>query len=186
MFLVFVGGEEQDWSVAGTLSRPDELRGLKSVHVRHFHVQENGGKVLFEQMAQRFHAGVGNYQVLSETLERVTILSELRQGDFVSIRSVNRSYCRVATMRFRSRMVNCAMPKVLLPATVVPSTAANMQARAAFLYGGGADFNITNRVFFRAGYRGLVYNSPNFDVPALNVDRLTHRAEPFGGIGYRF
>jgi len=41
-------------------------------------------------------------------------------------------------------------------------------------------------VFFRAGYRGLLYNSPNFDVPALNVDRLTHRAEPFGGIGYRF
>ena len=70
MLLVFVGGEEQDWSVAGTLSRPDELRGLKSVHVRHFHVEENGGKVLFEQMAQRFHAGVGNYQVLSETVER--------------------------------------------------------------------------------------------------------------------
>jgi len=66
----------------------------------------------------------------------------------------------------------------------VPS--ASTQARAAFLYGGGADFHITNRIFFRAGYRGLVYNSPNFDVPALNVDRLTHRAEPFGGIGYRF
>jgi outer membrane immunogenic protein len=66
----------------------------------------------------------------------------------------------------------------------VPS--ANTQARAAFLYGGGADFHITSRVFVRAGYRGLVYNSPNFDVPALNVDRLTHRAEPFGGIGYRF
>jgi opacity protein-like surface antigen len=66
----------------------------------------------------------------------------------------------------------------------VPS--ANTQARAAFLYGGGADINVTNRLFFRAGYRGLVYNSPNFDVPALNVDRLTHRAEPFGGIGYRF
>jgi opacity protein-like surface antigen len=66
----------------------------------------------------------------------------------------------------------------------VPS--ASTQARAAFLYGGGADFHVTNRVFIRAGYRGLVYNSPNFDVPALNVDRLTHRAEPFGGIGYRF
>ncbi len=66
----------------------------------------------------------------------------------------------------------------------VPS--ANTQARPAFLYGGGADINITNRLFFRAGYRGLLYNSPNFEVPALNVDRLTHRAEPFGGIGYRF
>jgi outer membrane immunogenic protein len=66
------------------------------------------------------------------------------------------------------------------------STFANTQARPAFLYGGGADINITNRLFLRAGYRGLLYNSPNFEVPALNVDRLTHRAEPFGGIGYRF
>ena len=63
---------------------------------------------------------------------------------------------------------------------------ADTQAKGAFLYGGGADIYITNRLFFRAGYRGLLYNSPNFDVPALNVDRLTHRAEPFGGIGYRF
>ena len=63
---------------------------------------------------------------------------------------------------------------------------ANTQARAAFLYGGGADFHVTNHVFVRAGYRGLLYNSPTFDVPALNSDRLTHRAEPFGGIGYRF
>jgi opacity protein-like surface antigen len=66
------------------------------------------------------------------------------------------------------------------------ATFANTQARPAFLYGGGADINITNRLFLRAGYRGLLYNSPNFEVPALNVDRLTHRAEPFGGIGYRF
>src|SRR5262249_43893414 len=58
---------------------------------------------------------------------------------------------------------------------------ANTQARAAFVYGAGADINVTNRVFIRAGYRGLVYNSPNFDIPALNVDRVTHRAEPFGG-----
>lgn len=64
--------------------------------------------------------------------------------------------------------------------------AGNTQARAAFLYGGGADIRLTNRVFVRAGYRGLVYNSPNFDVPELNIDRLTHRAEPFGGIGIHF
>ena len=64
--------------------------------------------------------------------------------------------------------------------------AGNAQARPAFLYGGGADFHVTNRVFVRAGYRGLLYNSPNFDIPALNVDRLTHRAEPFAGIGFRF
>ena len=36
------------------------------------------------------------------------------------------------------------------------------QARAAFVYGGGADYNLTSRLFVRAEYRGLVYNSPTY------------------------
>ena len=64
---------------------------------------------------------------------------------------------------------------------------ATTQARAAFVYGGGADFNITKRLFARAEYRGFVYNSPTFDLaPAFGVDRVTHRAEPSIGFGYRF
>jgi opacity protein-like surface antigen len=64
---------------------------------------------------------------------------------------------------------------------------ANLQGRAAFVYGGGADVNITHRLFLRAEYRGLVYNSPTFDVaPLNNLDRVTHRAEPSIGFGYRF
>jgi outer membrane immunogenic protein len=61
------------------------------------------------------------------------------------------------------------------------------QTRAAFLYGGGADFSLTHRLFLRAEYRGLVYNSPTFDLPAaIGNDRVTHRAEPSVGFGYRF
>ncbi len=64
---------------------------------------------------------------------------------------------------------------------------ASTQARAAFVYGGGADFNLTKRIFLRAEYRGLVYNSPTFDLaPALGTDRVTHRAEPSVGFGYKF
>jgi len=64
---------------------------------------------------------------------------------------------------------------------------ASTQARAAFVYGAGADFNITHRIFARAEYRGLVYNSPTFDfAPAVGADRVTHRAEPSIGFGYRF
>jgi len=64
---------------------------------------------------------------------------------------------------------------------------ADAQARAAFVYGGGADFNLTNKFFVRAQYRGLVYNSPTFDfAPAAGTDRVTHRAEPSVGFGYRF
>ena len=64
---------------------------------------------------------------------------------------------------------------------------ASTQARAAFVYGGGADFNLTKKFFIRAEYRGFVYSSPTFGLAAVQgADRVTHRAEPSVGFGYRF
>jgi opacity protein-like surface antigen len=64
---------------------------------------------------------------------------------------------------------------------------ASSQARAAFVYGGGADFNLSRRIFVRAEYRGFVYNSPTYELTALaGADRITHRAEPSRGFGFRF
>jgi opacity protein-like surface antigen len=64
---------------------------------------------------------------------------------------------------------------------------ADSQTRAAFVYGGGADFNLAHHVFVRAEYRGFVYNSPTYNLAPLNgTDRITHRAEPSIGFGYRF
>jgi outer membrane immunogenic protein len=64
---------------------------------------------------------------------------------------------------------------------------ASTQTRAAFIYGAGADFNLSHHAFVRAQYRGLVYNSPTYDLTALSgLDRVTHRAEPSVGFGYRF
>jgi len=64
---------------------------------------------------------------------------------------------------------------------------ASSQARAAFVYGGGADFNLSHHVFMRAEYRGFVYNSPIDGLTALaGTDRVTHRAEPSVGFGYRW
>jgi opacity protein-like surface antigen len=61
------------------------------------------------------------------------------------------------------------------------------QARPAFMYGGGADFNLKHNVFMRVEYRGFLYNSPTFDLKGLSGDaRVTHRAEPSIGFGYRF
>ena len=64
---------------------------------------------------------------------------------------------------------------------------ASSQTRAAFVYGGGADFKLSRHVFMRAQYRGFVYNSPTYDLTGLaGADRTTHRAEPSLGFGYRF
>jgi opacity protein-like surface antigen len=61
------------------------------------------------------------------------------------------------------------------------------QARAALVYGGGADINLTDRFFIRGEYRGLVYNSPTYDLAQLcGFDRVTHRAETSAGFGWRF
>jgi hypothetical protein len=46
---------------------------------------------------------------------------------------------------------------------------------------------MTKRVFLRVEYRGRVYDSPTFDLSdTLGTGRVTHRAEPSVGFGYRF
>jgi len=61
------------------------------------------------------------------------------------------------------------------------------ETRAAFVYGAGLDFNMSHHLFMRAEYRGFVYNSPTFGLTTLDgLDRVTHRAEPSVGFGYRF
>ena len=65
--------------------------------------------------------------------------------------------------------------------------AANSQTRAAFVYGGGADFNFSRHLFMRSEYRGFVYDSPTYNLTSLaGTDRITHRAEPSIGFGCRF
>ena len=64
---------------------------------------------------------------------------------------------------------------------------ASSQTRASFVYGAGADIDLTSHIFLRAEYRGFVYNSPTYSLTALDgLDRTTHRAEPSIGFGYRF
>jgi opacity protein-like surface antigen len=64
---------------------------------------------------------------------------------------------------------------------------ASTQARAAFVYGAGADINVSKHLFMRAEYRGLVYNTPTFGFAGLaGTDRVTHDAEPSVGFGWRF
>jgi outer membrane immunogenic protein len=64
---------------------------------------------------------------------------------------------------------------------------ASSQTRAGFVYGAGADFDITKQFFIRAEYRGFVYDSPTYGLVAMQgADRITHRAEPSVGFGYRF
>ena len=98
---------------------------------------------------------------------------------------VSAAYVFRHAMRHFTPFVEAGVGGLVFAPTEAPGV--STQSRAAFVYGGGADFNLTKRIFVRAEYRGLVYNSPTFDLaPALGTDRVTHRAEPSIGFGYRF
>ena len=60
------------------------------------------------------------------------------------------------------------------------------QTRGAFVYGGGVNFDVTRNFGVRAEYRGLVYKAPDFNVDALNLDKVTHLAQPSVGFFVRF
>jgi opacity protein-like surface antigen len=60
------------------------------------------------------------------------------------------------------------------------------QTKAAFVYGGGADIDLTRRFALRVEYRGLVYKRPDFGLTTLNSKATTHTAQPSAGFVIRF
>jgi opacity protein-like surface antigen len=110
-------------------------------------------------------------------------------GSVAGVRTLSHEVSAAYVLRFPGRRIT---PFVLAGAGGLifdPKSfvGANAQTRAAFVYGGGADLNLSKHVFMRAEYRGFIYNSPTYDLPGLNgLDRVTHRAEPSLGFGYRF
>jgi opacity protein-like surface antigen len=60
------------------------------------------------------------------------------------------------------------------------------QAKAAFVYGGGADYDINDNFAFRIEYRGLVYKRPDFGLNSLDSNATTHTAQPSAGFVIRF
>jgi opacity protein-like surface antigen len=63
---------------------------------------------------------------------------------------------------------------------------AQSQSKAAFVYGGGADYDLSIHFALRAEYRGFVYGRPDFDLATLHSGATTHTAEPSVGIVFRF
>jgi opacity protein-like surface antigen len=60
------------------------------------------------------------------------------------------------------------------------------QARAAFVYGAGADYRLVRHVSLRLEYRGYVYDRPDFGIAAFRSGITTHTAEPSAGIVLHF
>jgi len=60
------------------------------------------------------------------------------------------------------------------------------QTKAAFVYGGGVNLDVTSNFGVRAEYRGLVFKVPDFSLGTLTLDKVTHLAQPSVGFFIRF
>jgi hypothetical protein len=90
---------------------------------------------------------------------------------------VTAAYVYRHTLRHFTPFLEAGVGGLVFAPTDAP--AASTQARAAFVYGARADFNVTKRVFVRVECPGLVYNGPTLDLTSESgADRVTHRAEP--------
>ncbi|MBV9037625.1 MAG: outer membrane beta-barrel protein [Acidobacteriaceae bacterium] len=55
-----------------------------------------------------------------------------------------------------------------------------------FVYSAGADIAVSRRVSLRLGYRGHVFQAPDFGIAGLSTGSVAHLAEPFGGLSFHF
>ena len=72
------------------------------------------------------------------------------------------------------------------PTNNVVVSGAARQTKAAFVYGGGANIDLTNNFGIRVEYRGLAYKIPDFAVSRFAIDKFTHLAQPSVGLFVRF
>src|ERR1700730_16308119 len=63
---------------------------------------------------------------------------------------------------------------------------AQSQTKAAFVYGGGVDYDLSKHFTLRAESRGFVYERPDFGLVALHSGATTHTAQPSAGLVFRF
>jgi hypothetical protein len=55
-----------------------------------------------------------------------------------------------------------------------------------FVYSAGADLAVNRRVSLRLGFRGHVFEAPDFGIDSIRTNSVTHMAEPFGGLSFHW
>ena len=60
------------------------------------------------------------------------------------------------------------------------------QSRPVLLYGGGFNWKLFGHFSLRAGYRGLFFTAPDFNVDGQFTNARTQIKQPYAGINYRF
>ena len=108
------------------------------------------------------------------------------QADFHEVTGALVAHIPVHVRSVRPYVLGGGGALVFDPTNKLIVAGAERQTRGAFVYGGGANFDITHNFGVRAEYRGLIYRVPDFTLDRLNLDKFTHLAQPSVGFFVRF
>ena len=149
----------------------------------------NSGGLLvgYSYQLSRWFGAEANYGYTRNTQNFITFggPSSL-QADFHEVTGALVAHIPVNVRSVRPYVLGGGGALVFDPTEKFLVTGAERQTRGAFVYGGGANFDITRYFGVRAEYRGLVYKVPDFGLDRLNLDKFTHLAQPSVGFFVRF
>jgi len=149
---------------------------------------KSGGLLVgYSYQFSRWLGAEGNYGYTRNTQNFITLggPSSL-QADFHEVTGALVAHIPVNVRGVRPYVLGGGGALVFDPTEKFVVTGAERQTRGAFLYGGGANFDITKNFGVRAEYRGFVYKVPDFGLDSLNLDKFTHLAQPSVGFFVRF
>src|SRR4029078_1484278 len=143
-------------------------------------VTKSGGFLVgYSYQFSRWLGAEGNYAYSRHTNNFVTfgVLSSL-EAVFHEVTGALVAHIPVNARGVRPYILGGGGALVFDPTDKFTVNGAERQTRGTFVYGGGANFDITSNFGLRAEYRGLVYKVPDFNVSALNLYKLTQLSQP--------
>lgn len=135
----------------------------------------------------RWFSAEGNYGWTRNTQKYVTLGgTPSLQADFHEVTGALVAHIPANSRHVRPYVLGGGGAVVFDPTDKLFLNGAERQTRGAFVYGGGANFDVARSFGIRAEYRGLVYKAPDFNINSLNLDKFTHLAQPSVGFYFRF
>jgi opacity protein-like surface antigen len=149
--------------------------------------KSGGFLVGYSYQFSRWFGAEGNYGYSRNTQNFVTLGGpSALQANFHEVTGALVAHIPLNLRSVRPYVLGGGGALVFDPTDKFTVAGSERQTRGAFVYGGGANFDITKSFGIRAEYRGLVYKVPDFSVDTLNLDKFTHLAQPSVGFFFRF
>jgi len=179
-------GHTQEIGIQGTgfFTTDSEGNGITQ------HSTDTGGLLLSYRIhLNRWLAADGTYGYVRNTQQNLTLTGLFPvQSNVHQAMGTLVANLPLATARFEPYVLGGAGALIFDPTGNEGGfvAGAERQSKAAFVYGGGANYHMFPHVSLRLEYRGLAYKRPDFGLGFLNSDKFTHTAQPSAGVVFRY